>query len=402
MQPPSIDNLVDRQHLADLYMMGNPCEQDWPGFKSYVIARLPQVKQLDGTEVTRAMRISALQQLPALVAELRVLAEERRGRRSVEEREKEEERARKEEKARRKAARAEAMEEGGADGAVVVEDVSDSEEEDEDELTGHTPEVREEIYREMAEEKLEKDKREKENQPKWRGEKEFEAEQKASVEKAREREERGQIRQCNEGKWRFRFDEESKPGHVLLDLSVQKHLSSSLIDVDVHPSYISVVIKSKVLRLILPADVESSTAKAERSKTTGHLLVTMKKVDENENMVALRAARKAREAEEREEGRRREEESRRREGAKLGAQILEAVDLRITREGKKAGAGAEGGAGAAMKALKTVVKEPPPPPPPPPQAAAQGDGLGGKKRVVMVEEDSEASSDDDDEPPPIF
>ena len=53
----SIDNLVDRVHLKDLYMMGNPAEQDWKGFKSYVIARLPQLQQLDGTELTRSMKI---------------------------------------------------------------------------------------------------------------------------------------------------------------------------------------------------------------------------------------------------------------------------------------------------------------------------------------------------------
>ena len=27
----SVDNLVTRSHLRDLYLMGNPAEQDWPG-----------------------------------------------------------------------------------------------------------------------------------------------------------------------------------------------------------------------------------------------------------------------------------------------------------------------------------------------------------------------------------
>jgi protein TilB len=58
-----------------------------------------------------------------------------------------------------------------------------------------------------------------------------------------------QVRQCNEGKWSFAFDEESRPGFVLLDVGVQRHLDSSLIDVDVHPKWISVIIKSKLLRL---------------------------------------------------------------------------------------------------------------------------------------------------------
>jgi len=159
-------------------------------------------------------------------------------------------------------------------------------------MTAHTPEVRVEMYRELAEQKAEKDEREKANQPKKRGEQEYDEEQQAAIAKQREREERGEIKQCNEGKWKFGFDEDKKEGFILLDVAIQKHLSSSLIDVDVHPSYVSIVIKSKTLRLSLPAEVVAADAKASRSKTTGHLLVTMKKIDPKENMVGLRAARK--------------------------------------------------------------------------------------------------------------
>ncbi len=80
-----------------------------------------------------------------------------------------------------------------------------------------------------------------------------------------------------EGKWDFTFDEEKKPGYLTLDISIQRHLSSSLIDVDVHPTYISVVIKSKVLRLRLPIEVKAEDSTAKRSLTTGHLLITMPK-----------------------------------------------------------------------------------------------------------------------------
>lgn len=37
-------------------MMGNPAEQEWKGFKSYVVARLPQLGQLDGNEIKRGER----------------------------------------------------------------------------------------------------------------------------------------------------------------------------------------------------------------------------------------------------------------------------------------------------------------------------------------------------------
>jgi len=55
-----------------------------------------------------------------------------------------------------------------------------------------------------------------------------------------------EIKQKNEGGWEFFWDEESRPGTVVLEVRVARHLDSSLIDVDVHPSYVSIVIKGKV------------------------------------------------------------------------------------------------------------------------------------------------------------
>ena len=55
-----------------------------------------------------------------------------------------------------------------------------------------------------------------------------------------------EIKQKNEGGWSFRWDEESQPGHVLLEVDIARFLDSSLIDVDVHPSYISMIVKGKV------------------------------------------------------------------------------------------------------------------------------------------------------------
>ena len=63
----SLDNLSSRANLVELYMMGNPCQANWPaGFTPYVIAKLPQLQVLDGTEITKSMRILAYQKLPEL------------------------------------------------------------------------------------------------------------------------------------------------------------------------------------------------------------------------------------------------------------------------------------------------------------------------------------------------
>lgn len=51
-------------------------KKSWPGFESYVIARLPQLERLDGKEITRTDRIKAQQRLPALREEIVPLAEE--------------------------------------------------------------------------------------------------------------------------------------------------------------------------------------------------------------------------------------------------------------------------------------------------------------------------------------
>lgn len=62
----SITHLQSRSALVDLYMVGNPCQSKWPGFASFVIGKLPQLRTLDGQEITRTMQILANQSLPKL------------------------------------------------------------------------------------------------------------------------------------------------------------------------------------------------------------------------------------------------------------------------------------------------------------------------------------------------
>lgn len=236
----SISNLKSRRHLRDLFLMGNPAHSDWPGFSNFVIASLPQLELLDGVRITRSMRIIAQQQLPHLRLELRELAAKKR--------------------AEKMAAPKQPV--------VAV---------DPDEATPYTPEVRTAIYEELAEQKAEAEARKAHLQPR---ERDAQKEQRAAVTEARLCEQEGRIKQCNQGKWHFKFDDETKPGSLLLDVAIARHLDSSLIDLDIHPHYVSVVIKSKTLRLALPVEVKAEKATAKRSTTTGHLLVDMPKVDD--------------------------------------------------------------------------------------------------------------------------
>ena len=62
----SINHLMSRENLKDLYMMGNPSQVNWVGFQYFVVAKLPQLRTLDGTEITRSLQILARQKLPQL------------------------------------------------------------------------------------------------------------------------------------------------------------------------------------------------------------------------------------------------------------------------------------------------------------------------------------------------
>jgi len=263
----SRDDNDDDENCSNAYSSNNDTitmiapqnKNGWNGFRKYIIAKLPLLESLDGRPILRSERIMATQHLPQLELQLRQLVDVERLNVETQRRQKQE-----------------YPTNNNNDGSS-----------DDNYVTQHCPEDRVRISNEMAEQKLEKKQREMANQPKRRGVEEFELEQEEAIERARQREEKGQILQCNEGKWKYVLSEENKPGHIQLDISIQKHLSSSLIDVDVHPTLISVVIKSKVLRLLLPAEVISEQSVAQRSITTGHLLITVPKCNPEENVLLL-------------------------------------------------------------------------------------------------------------------
>ncbi|GLE04334.1 hypothetical protein PINS_up013249 [Pythium insidiosum] len=130
------------------------------------------------------------------------------------------------------------------------------------------------MYMELAEQKEEQEARRRENMPR---ERDTEAEHEAALRKARREEDADAraLRQCNEGKWDFRFVDEDL--EIVLEVDLPRFLDTSLIDVDVHPSYVSMVIKNKLLRLRFPELVHSDQGKAERSKVTGTLRLTLPK-----------------------------------------------------------------------------------------------------------------------------
>lgn len=146
----SISHLRQLPALQEVYFMGNPVQVNWTGFNHYVIARLPQLRLLDGNDITRSARIIAEQRLPQLELELEQL---------------------KEAKLREIALAA------PPNAAAESKDGTNVEE-----MTDHTPETRTRIYREMAEQKREKEERERENMPR---ERDHEQEHQDAIERAR-------------------------------------------------------------------------------------------------------------------------------------------------------------------------------------------------------------------------
>lgn len=54
-----------------------------------------------------------------------------------------------------------------------------------------------------------------------------------------------------------------------------RYLDTNLIDVDLQPIVVKIAIKEKVFQLVLPQEISTDKSTAQRSQTTGHLVVRM-------------------------------------------------------------------------------------------------------------------------------
>lgn len=80
---------------------------------------------------------------------------------------------------------------------------------------------------------------------------------------------------CPAGKWDFTLQESADGRALQLDVAFGRYLDTSAIQADVQPSYVRLLARGRLLQLALPAEVRPDAAVAQRSKTTGNLLVTM-------------------------------------------------------------------------------------------------------------------------------
>lgn len=237
----SLENLVNNYNLEKLYLTGNPCT-DYENYRDYVIATLPQLNYLDGSDIERSERIKALQNLPIIRSDILFEQQNYRG-------------SRKKQKSRLEKEINDKWENKYKN--MTIDEQNDVFWK---EASEHSPEVRYEIERMRQ-------LRQKSNEPE---------EKKEDKRVYKFFAEDGRPYNINQAKIDFIFNSDD-PNLYTLDLAVYKHLDTSLIDVDVQPHYVRVTIRGKLFQLHLPEEVDTTNSTAQRSQITGHLVITMPK-----------------------------------------------------------------------------------------------------------------------------
>ncbi|XP_043922987.1 dynein axonemal assembly factor 11 [Protopterus annectens] len=285
----SVESLRNNIHLQELFLVGNPCTE-FKGYRPFVLATLSQLKWLDGKEVERTERIQALQDFPVvkqLVKEeeksylVRRMKEKETAQRKLEEKEKKRQNEKKPGFDGRWYTDINNTindRENGRDSSncismdpVQQENVKIASNDDEDqefweEPCAFTPESRLETHKYIEEK---------------RKAREIKRESKETLKKTRTLiTAEGRVLNVNEPKLDFILKDEEHNNQFILDLAVYRYLDTSLVDVDVQPTFVRVIVKGKVFQLILPAEVKPDSSSAQRSQTTGHLVITMPKAGE--------------------------------------------------------------------------------------------------------------------------
>ncbi|XP_029686778.1 dynein axonemal assembly factor 11 isoform X1 [Takifugu rubripes] len=240
----SVERLKHNPHLTELFLVGNPCTK-FQGYREYVVVTLPQLKWLDGAKISRSERIRACQRMEELKGGLQEQEEEHVRRRQRERQE------------------AHIKESRGVTSTPLW--VQENQEEDpglEDRFWNtpceFSPESRVEAHRHLEEkQRAEENKGKKPKAPRTL----------VTAE--------GRPLNINEPKLEFRLTEDDDTNSVVLDLAVYRHMDTSLMDVDVQPTFARVTVKGKIFQVVLPAEVKPDSSVAHRSQTTGHLLLTM-------------------------------------------------------------------------------------------------------------------------------
>ncbi|OXA52094.1 Protein tilB [Folsomia candida] len=269
----SVVNLSPNYYLEQLYMVGNPCH-DFPGYRAYIITVLPQLKQLDGVEITKSERFLARQTFQETEATILLhqdayLRERDQGKLPS---------GNDESKNNNESTPTNPkMTKVSSEKVTKISVVEDEEDIDDDEtfwsqMTENTPEARSAMNQRLEKQDAEKAASKKSPLAKPKFPRRLETDD-------------GRPLNINEPKLSFILHDEVERNQIVLDLAVPRFLCITLIDADVQPTYVRVTVKGKIFQLVLPEEVRPDSSYAQRSQTTGHLIVTMPKVHEHSTLV---------------------------------------------------------------------------------------------------------------------
>ncbi|XP_032729405.1 protein tilB homolog isoform X2 [Lontra canadensis] len=243
----SVKTLKHNIHLKELFLMGNPCA-DFDGYRQFVVASLQQLKWLDGKEIERSERIQALQNFPVIEQQIR---EQEKAYCLKRAKDKEEaQRNLREEEENEAKGRSYPSFEGqspfsvesnchvqapeGQEGECNQKKSKDSEDDLEfwNKPSLFTPESRLETLRHMEKQRKDQEKL---------------SEKKKKVKPPRILITKdGKALNVNDPKLDFSLKDDEKRNQIILDLAVYRYMDTSLIDVDVQPTYVRVMVKGKV------------------------------------------------------------------------------------------------------------------------------------------------------------
>ncbi|XP_019883745.2 protein tilB [Camponotus floridanus] len=256
----SVKSLRCNENLEQLILMGNPCA-DYEYYRQYIVATLPQLRELDMQEIERSERIKALQ----IYAQARddVIESYQRY-----------ERTRIVERTRRKAAletteiKTNTIEEEQENIKNEPSENANTGKDDEAENerfwkqpSYHTPEDRVAIAERSLKQQEMRNRSSNKNDCPKRVLKLFAP--------------NGRAYNINQAKVSFKLNDEDDPNFIVLEVSVYRHLDTSYIGVDVNPTYVRVIIKGKILQLTLPCEVSVERSNVQRNTITGNLVINM-------------------------------------------------------------------------------------------------------------------------------
>ncbi|XP_030747583.1 protein tilB [Sitophilus oryzae] len=228
----SVKKLKKNIFLKHLYLTGNPC-CDFEGYREYVIAQLPQLESLDVKEISRSERIKAQQNL---IENEKIILKAQEEYKKFRENQK---------------------------NRMLQKDNSHlTDDEFWKSVSENSPETRLEISKRQR--KRDSNVDTASNMKVKRTVRLFAKD--------------GRPLNVNEAKLGFKFTDDS-PDKFVLDVALYKFLDTNLIDIDLQPIYVKLTIKGKVFQIVFPEEIQIENSTALRSQTTGHLVLSLPKLN---------------------------------------------------------------------------------------------------------------------------